>query len=128
MQLDTIRGYQLNVAWRDYLNKQFEGTTGKAEIRNHLLMLDLSEIESVEVHNMRHISPRVAEMYAGKTTKTLLRDLVDLQLSMDLIEIDRQTVRANKKKILAFLPKRRISDTKPSATRRQRGRPKQSRD
>jgi hypothetical protein len=67
-------------------------------------MMDLSERENIDISEVRHVSPRVAEVYADRTAKTIARDLLDLNLEMDLINVEEHKVRANREKLLAFMP------------------------
>jgi len=54
---------------------------------------------------MREISPRIAEAYAGKDSKTITRD-VDILAKMGLVSRAKEGVRAKTEIIKAFLPKR----------------------
>lgn len=105
-QMDLIRMQQLDLAWRNYVHELFKDKTSKSDVRRRRLVLDLSRAgEPVPRPKLAEVSPRVAAAYAGKTNKTLSRDLNAL-LVMGLVERDRKgdTVRARKEIILGFLP------------------------
>jgi hypothetical protein len=52
------------------------------------------------------LSPRIAKAYATRTSKTLQRDLVELE-RLELIKRTAKGVSANREIILAFLPWRK---------------------
>jgi hypothetical protein len=54
---------------------------------------------------LRHLTPELAGLYAGKTTKTLTRD-VNALLETDLIRRTRAGYRTNDYVILGFMPTR----------------------
>jgi hypothetical protein len=73
-------------------------------------MIDLSrEDEPVPTSRVRHISPRIAEAYAGKTDKTVIRDINHL-ITMGLVERTRKGIRAKPEIMFAFLPRTRLDD------------------
>ncbi|RLT36733.1 MAG: DeoR family transcriptional regulator, partial [Chloroflexi bacterium] len=77
------------------------------DIRRRHLLLDLTAASApVPVANVRHISPRMAEAYAGKTEKTIQRDLNELE-RMDLITRLPAGVQVRQERLRAFLPRRR---------------------
>ncbi len=105
-QLAVIRNLQWDTAWENYLYQRF-GKGGEADLRRRRLVLDLSKVTDnrgwVQVKDIPMLSPRLARAYAGKTKKTLSRDLNELK-RMDLILRQGRKVKANKGVILAFLP------------------------
>jgi Fic family protein len=105
-QLAVIREQQLDVAWRNYVHETFSEDTTQTAMRQRQLLLDLSlQSRPVPKSNIMGISPNVAMSYAGKTAKTMTRDLNDL-VDMGLLEVDRGMVRPRKEIIRAFLPER----------------------
>jgi Fic family protein len=103
-QLDMIRVQQWSVAWRDYVNEQFEDQTSEAAHRRRQLVLDLSvSTEHVPRNQLLNLSPKVAKAYAKKTGKTLSRDLNMLE-EMELVGRAGNSYYARKDRILAFLP------------------------
>ena len=106
-QLQTIRGQQLHVHWVNFVHEQFRGRESATDTRRRHLLLDLTAANApVPVANVRHISPRMAEAFAGKTEKTIQRDLNELE-RMDLIERLPGGVQVRQERLLAFLPRRR---------------------
>ena len=106
-QLAKIRLRQWDVAWENFVHEEFREKTGKTARRQRSLVLDLSRLEKpVQTGMVSDLSPRLAREYAGKTPKTIRRDLGAL-LKMDLVERTPEGFRAKKEKILAFLPWRK---------------------
>lgn len=106
-QLAKIRLRQWDVAWENFVHEEFREKTGKTARRQRSLVLDLSRLEKpVQAGMVSDLSPRLAREYAGKTPKTVRRDLGAL-LKMDLVERTPEGFRAKKEKILAFLPWRK---------------------
>jgi Fic family protein len=106
-QMQVIQIQVLDVSWRDYIHGAFKEKSGDVARRRRHLALDLSyKEEPVPLAEIRHISPRLAEAYAGKTTKTITRD-VNALVEMDLVELTPKGIRAKREKMLGFLPKRR---------------------
>lgn len=54
------------------------------------------------------VSPRIAELYAGKTERAIRRDVNDL-LKMDLLKRSPKGFEVNRQKIRAFLPARKMN-------------------
>ena len=106
-QLTAIRRQQLRISWRDYVNEQFEDTSSTANLRQRNLVHDLS-YEDVPVAKARltSLSARTAAAYAGKTFKTVTRD-VNRLLGMGLVNRESKGFTANKGLVLAFRPLRR---------------------
>ena len=106
-QLQLIRGQQLHVHWVNFVHEQFRGRESATDTRRRHLLLDLTAANGpTPTANVRHISPRMAEAYAGKTEKTIQRDLNELE-RMDLIERLPGGVQVRQERLLAFLPRRR---------------------
>jgi Fic family protein len=106
-QLDMIQMQQLSVAWRDFVYEHFRNKSGSVIDRRRRLVLDLSTFpDPVPLNKLHQVSPRVAESYAGKTLRTIRRDVAAL---MDIKLIKRKTEGyiANKEIMRAFLPERR---------------------
>lgn len=103
-QLTVIRGQQINIAWKDFVYDSFSGATSSTDLRRRSLVLDLSaHYKPVPKNLIRHVSPRIAESYAGKTEKTISRDLNEL-IGLNLIKETPLGYLANQEIILAFLP------------------------
>ncbi len=109
-QLEEIREQALEVAWRDFVNEKFRGRISPTDIRRKELVLALSAVSQgvtlfrhVPLRDIRAITPRLAEDYSGKTSKTITRD-VNALVEMQLIEKTKDGVRARKEIMRAFLP------------------------
>lgn len=103
-QLAHIREQQWDVAWENHVYDEFRANKGAAADRRRWLVLDLGDARrAVTRAEIRDLSPRLAGAYAKKTDKTLSRDLNALT-SMGLVLVTEGGYRANREKILAFLP------------------------
>lgn len=106
-QIHLIQGQQLQICWRDFVNESFGDRPSPAQMRQRNLVLDLSwHAGPVRKKDLLELSARVAAAYAGKTEKTLTRDLGALQ-QQGLIERTPEGFRARDEMIFAFLPPRR---------------------
>jgi Fic family protein len=105
-QIGYIRQFQWDVVWRDYVYEHFRAQPGGAAHRRRRLALELPHAGSVEVAKLRRLTPEIAEMYAGRTSKTVSRDLSELA-EMNLILRDGKCVQANRAILAQFLPRRR---------------------
>lgn len=104
-QLFAVRSQQWGVSWQNFIYEIYSGPKTVADNRQIELLLSLSMTdESVPRSQLRKLTPELAEMYAGKTSKTLTRDLNALE-NKGLIERTREGIRARKELILAFLPR-----------------------
>ncbi len=105
-QIDRVRDQQWDTMWANYVYDRFRGKDSEACRRQRNLVLDLSEHgRAVPLAGLRQVSPRMAEDYAGKTARTLTRD-VNALLAMDLIVRTSEGYRARRERILAWLPPR----------------------
>lgn len=105
-QLQIIRKYQFDVAWVNYIHELFKDKDNQPSRRKRNLVLDLPrEGEVISIHKIKEVSPRVAESYAGKDFRTILRDISDLS-TMKLIERTKGGIRPRTELITAFLPRR----------------------
>lgn len=100
--LALVREQQWDVAWENYVHSSFAGPTTPTHSRRKHLMLDMPW-GPVARHDLRRVSPRVAEEYATKGDRTLSRDLNALE-DMGLIRRRGRDYVANRSRILAFLP------------------------
>src|SRR5690606_25139784 len=105
-QISVIRSQQWDVTWRNYVHERFREQGSSVSRRRRDLVLDLSrEKEPIPQSRMDDLSTRMDSAYAGKTTKTMMRDLNELQ-KMNLIVREGKGYRANKEIVLAFLPEK----------------------
>ena len=86
-------------AWRDALAQAFDGRNRAGDRRRRLLIDDLAaQGGPVRIGALRYLSPRLAEAYAGKSEKTLSRDVKWLE-SRGLIERSLRGVRARREAV-----------------------------
>lgn len=109
-QIDTIRKFQTEMTWRDYVYSQFRDQSGAASVRQRAiaLALGLNDRKFFAPAQIRLLTPELAQMYAHKTAKTVSRDLNKLR-ELKLIQRTKRghLVRANTDLLRSFLPKRR---------------------
>jgi Fic family protein len=109
-QLQFVKYQQWSLAWESYAHDLLDAKRTTTARRQYSLLLALSDrTDTVLKNEIKSLSPKLAEMYAKKTPKTLSRDLNELA-KKNLVTIDGDTVRANKEIILAFLPGARAED------------------
>jgi Fic family protein len=114
-QLETIWTQQWDVVWRNFVHERFQNRNSRSQTRQRHLALDLGEGgEWLEVAMVTELTTRLAKAYAGKTSKTVQRDLNAL-VEMGLIARDGRRVRARREVILAFLPLRRRTEKSAQA-------------
>ena len=121
-QLAFIRQHQWELAWRNFVHGELSGESAPQRRRRHLV-LDLAAVQrSIPIHELPDISPRVARDYAVVSPRSLVRD-VEAVLEQGLLVGNKDGFRANRERILAFLP---VAKRKPEAPQapRKRGRPK----
>ena len=112
-QIRYIRQFQWDVVWRDLVYQRFREQSGDAAHRRRRVALELAHACSVEVNKLRRLTPEIAELYAGKTNKTLVRDLNELE-KMGLILREGKKVQANGAILAQFLAiRRRAVDPDP---------------
>lgn len=105
-QISHIRIQQMDVAWQNYVYDAFHAAPSATAHRRRALVLELGKrIGPVPKSELRQLSPKVAESYAGKTVKTLSRDLNALR-KMGLVEQAPDGWRARTETVLAFLPRK----------------------
>ena len=73
-QIQHIRRYQWDVAWRDYVYQKFRHRKGAAAERRRRGCPGVGQGRPSSeycLHSLRRLTPEIAELYANKTTKTL---------------------------------------------------------
>jgi len=106
-QLEKIWMQQWDVVWRNFVHERFQNRNSPSDTRQRHLALDLGDGEEwTEIGKISELTLRLAKAYAGKTPKTVQRDLNALA-EMGLIARDGRRVRARREVILVFLPLRR---------------------
>ena len=102
-QVNTIKWRVREDMWTNYVHMRFRDSTSATDTRRRRLILDLSERDgSVWRRDIRLLTPRLAAAYAGKTDKTITRDLNALS-EMGLITRTRREIAANKEILDAFV-------------------------
>lgn len=106
-QLDYIFKQVIDISWESYIYETFRETkyheTTTKRRRN--LVLELSKkLQPVPTNEMITLNKKIVDEYRNKTTKTLSRDIKELE-KLDLIEKTDKGYRAKKEIILAFVPK-----------------------
>jgi len=118
-QIGLVREQQRDVSWRSYVHERFRSASRIENKRRRDLVLDISMAPNpVKRSDLALLSPNCATAYAGKSSRTLMRDLailLELQLIVEApIGSQGETAEtgymANKKLIDAFLPVRRMAD------------------
>ncbi|MDO9542866.1 MAG: Fic family protein [Kiritimatiellia bacterium] len=106
-QLEAVRKQQWTVSWINYVHDIFRDKESTTHRRQRHLLLDLSrEPGFVPAGKIGDLTPRLAKAYVARTSRTLLRDLKELEQA-GFIERTAEGVRAKREIILAFLPWRK---------------------
>ncbi len=108
-QQQVIRTYQWEVGWRQSIYDAFVELTSETDKRRRDLVLEISakdEGKLIPLNKLRELSGKTAQLYAGKSQQTLMRD-VELLSSMSLVLLTKDGVRSRREHILQFLPLRR---------------------
>ncbi len=114
-QLELIREQQWAVTWENYVHQAFHDDKGPTAARRRSLVLDLTERKDAVARSaITDLSPRLARAYAGKTDKTLSRDLNAL-VNMNLVRRVRDGYIANRTLIIAFLPAKAAPSAAPGS-------------
>ena len=107
-QIDLIQGQQIQVHWINYIHQVFTDKDSIADRRKRTLILGLSETNNiVPLDKVRYITPKIAEIYASLSDKTISRDIDDL-LSLDLIVKTKQGIRCKWESMQSFLTRTRV--------------------
>ena len=99
-----------------YVYQKFRHRKGAAAERRRRVALELAKADPRRVlpSQLRRLTPEIAELYANKTTKTLTRDLHELQ-AMRLIRRVGRLVEANGSILTKLLPSRRPQEAADSS-------------
>jgi Fic family protein len=109
-QLKFVWAQQWDVVWRNYVHERFQDKSNRSDIRQRHLALDLGmKSDWVQLSEITGLTPRLAKAYAGKTSKTVKRDLNVLKV-MELVVIEGRKIRAKREIIQSFLPLRKIPE------------------
>lgn len=109
-QLKDVRTFQLRSTWENYVHDVL-GSSRETEAlrRRKHLVFDLTEQGPTRKVGIPDLSPRLARAYAGKTTKTVTRDLTFLR-KRNLIRLSGGRWAANIEVMEAFMPLRHHAD------------------
>ena len=109
-QIDTIKSQQWEVAWRQFVYDSFPVEASDTDKRRRDLALEIAACipvgAAVSESKIQDLSVKVARMYAGKTLRTIHRDILRLE-ELRLVRITKDGVQPDREVILQFLPKRR---------------------
>lgn len=106
-QVQEVQGWQLHIMWESYVHEQFKGKHTPAQVRMRDVALALPPGSWTQTDDVTMLSRPINRAYAGKTSKTITRDLDALE-RMGLVERRRGTgVRPRVEVMAAFLPPRR---------------------
>jgi len=108
-QIEVIRSHQMMVMWQNYVHEAFHDKNTPARVRQRRLVLDLPLDRVTPINEIPDLSPRLAREYAGKTLKTVSRDVN--ALSRDgLVRKTKAGVLPLSQQMRAFLPARIADD------------------
>lgn len=83
-QIGRVQAEQRKVAWINFVHEMMQKVPeGAAQKRQRTVVLCMPFDRGIRTSEIRRLTPELAEMYAGKTEKTLTRDvnrLRDLEL------------------------------------------------
>jgi Fic family protein len=103
-QIAGVQHQQLMVSWINYVHDRFQGEpTTQPSARARLLLFALPP-EGVAVNELRLLTPKLAEQYAGKDDKTISRDVNKL-VGLDLAEKMGGRIRPKIEIMAAFIPR-----------------------
>lgn len=116
-QLEFVWDQQWRITWENYVHELFHQKPTLSDIRQRHLILDLgNRADWVRIIDIPELTPRLAKAYAGKTAKTVQRD-IGVLAGLGLIDREWKRVRAKREIIFAFLPlrkKRKSGETDPA--------------
>jgi len=102
-QIQMIKNQQFYVHWINHVHNQFRDKDSPTQIRRRRLVIDLTEsTKPIPIAELRHITPRIAEGYAGKTDRTIRRD-VNALVGMGLLKRDANGVAIRRELMAAFV-------------------------
>lgn len=101
-QLKLVREHQTRITWINYLHQKLPNHTA-AEDRRRDVLLDLPPGVWTRRSEIENLSVKLARAYAGKTKKTLTRDLNELE-KLGLLQCRAGSVRPRIEVLKSFLP------------------------
>lgn len=105
-QIERIQAQQFEVLWARLVSEEFPGRT-EANHRQARLAIEMARQGApIKKGAIPRLCVELAERYAGKTSKTVTRDINRLLESGLVVEVGRRTYEANRRKVLSLLPAR----------------------
>ena len=101
-QSDWIKAQHLALAWQSYVDEAMRRHDTAAGRRQRQLVLSLSPSDPTPRSEITLLTPHLAAAYAGKTSKTVTRDISRL-IALGLIERTPQGIRPLVEKMEAFM-------------------------
>lgn len=112
-QLDAIWAQEVHDRWQSFVYEQCGEARSDADRRRIKLVLALSDQpQPTPRAGLRRLSTELAELYAGKTDKTLTRDLNAIR-ELGLIRSTASGWEATREQIFAYLPLQRVGVLDP---------------
>ena len=103
-QVEVIREHQWDVAWIDFIHREFGDSRSVTERRRRSLAVSLARTKKpVKIRDLETLNPHIAREYAKVSGRTLVRDVVALA-GRGLLVAERGGVKSNRERVLAFLP------------------------
>jgi len=78
-QIQLVQSFQLHITWRNYVHETINTDTPAGKRRRTLVLALADSPRPVPIDEIPGLSPKTAVQYAGKTSRTLARDLGLLQ-------------------------------------------------
>lgn len=103
----TVRQSQMEVTWENYVHTTFKDMEGPTAHRQRKVVLDMPADTPIPRSELRRLSPRVAEAYAGKGDKTVSRD-IRILIELGLLRRTAKGYKTNRHVVEAFLPPRTV--------------------
>ncbi|WP_371781692.1 Fic family protein [Streptosporangium subroseum] len=104
-QVKIIQKQQLTAAWVNFVHETVPDGHSAASVRQRHLVLDLPSDRWTSISKIPELTPRLAAGYAGKTRRTVSRDVNTLE-ELGLILKSRGAVKPYIEQMRAFLPLR----------------------
>jgi len=104
-QIQLVQAQQLRVSWINFVHESFQVLPNtEVTARQRTLLLSMGE-GPVPITGLRRLTPELAELYAGRSDKTLTRD-VNRLVALELVVRDRDTLTPAVHVMSAFVPGR----------------------
>jgi len=111
-QIEQIQKQQLDVMWHNYIHDKFRRHRSASDKRRRELAIAISEQrEPAPNAKLRFLTPELAVEYAGRTQRTVSRDINKLRRMHLVHRISGRGYKASKHLLHAFLPRRKKART-----------------